>query len=275
LTHVLQQGGTDPASTRPTTAALGRGAARGRSEQVLSRVNHSAAPRLVSRQADPDVAGPCDQTRIETLIDPAFADARDWRSRAATWLENHLAHIQARGRLARDGFVKVGQRVFDELMMLQRHFRISDVLRVALPYTADDYVSVTDLERYGNASYWVRRRFNEVELTNSYLCQVNCPRGRTGSDTLGSAVAGSHEITFYTNCFDRQHATTRAGVALHEAFHASFSEFNHDTYSFEGSYPGDDPMTNAESYSTFAAFVAIGGNYRIIVLPDVTVHGGP
>ncbi len=94
------------------------------------------------------------------------------------------------------------------------------------------------------------------------------------SDILGSAVAGSREVIFYTNCFDRQHATTRVGVALHEAFHATFSDFDHDTYSFESAYPGGDALTNAESFSTFAAIVATGSNYRITVLPEITIHGG-
>jgi hypothetical protein len=244
-----------------------------RSERIQARLT-IPAPLHVQRATDPDLRGPCDQSHIDTLIDPAYAEARRWRNRTAAWLEAHLDHIRARGSLSRDGYVMVGRRVFDELMLLERHFRISSVLRISLPYSPDDVVSIADLERFGNASYWVRRRFGEVELTLSYLCQVNCPHGRTGSDVLGSADPGSREVTFYTNCFDRQHETTRAGVALHEAFHATFNEFNHDTYSFEHSYPGHDALTNAESFSTFAAIIATGANYRIIVLPEVTIHGG-
>jgi hypothetical protein len=240
---------------------------------VLQQGRYLSLPSI-QRQADPDRSGPCDQHHVDDLIEPAFAEAGRWRRAASAWLESHLDHIRARGRVARSGFVRIGRTVFDELMLLERHFRISSVLRIRLPYSADDTVSVADLERLGNASYWVRRRFRDVELSLSYLCQMNCPRGRTGSDTLGSAVAGSREVTFYTNCFDRQHETARAGVALHEAFHASFSEFDHDTYSFEGRYPGSNALTNAESFATFAAFVATGSNYRIIVLPEVTVRGG-
>lgn len=274
LTHVLQQGrktGAEPVETAaaPERASAGRTVSAG-----LSRAEYHPALPGIQRTADPDLSGPCDQDHVDDLIDPAFAEARRWRREASAWLEAHLDHIRARGRVARDGYVRVGQRVYDELMLLERHFRISSVLRISLPYSADDSVSIADLERLGNASYWVRRRFRDVELALSYLCQVNCPRGRTGSDTLGSAVAGSREVTFYTNCFDRQHETTRAGVALHEAFHATFSEFDHDTYSFEGGYPGGAALTNAESFATFAAIVATGGNYRIIVGPDITIHGG-
>lgn len=229
---------------------------------------------VLQRQVDADRPGPCDQTHIDNLIEPAFLEARRWRRLAAAWLEAHLDHIRARAALGRDGFVRIGQRVYDELMLLERHFRISTVLRVSLPYAPDDLVSVEDLQRFGNASYWVRRRFGDVELTLSYLCQANCPRGRVGSETLGSAVAGSRELTLYTHCFDPQSAPTQAGVALHEAFHASFSEFDHDTYSFESSYPGSNALTNADSFATFAAIVATGRDYRIIVLPEMTIHGG-
>jgi hypothetical protein len=62
---------------------------------------------------------------------------------------------------------------------------------------------------------------------------------------------------------------------MHEAFHASFSEFDHDTYSFEKSYPGGDAITNADSYAMFAAVVATGGTYRIIQLPTITITGSP
>jgi hypothetical protein len=274
LTHVLQQRGNSVSGTVRPTAALERAPARGTVSLGISRVDHSAAPLHVQRTPDPDVSGPCDQHHVDDLVDPAFAEARSWRRQASAWLEAHLDHIRARGSLARDGYVKVGQRVYDELILLERHFRVSSVLRISLPYSPDDLVSIDDLQRLGNASYWVRRRFSEVELTLSYLCQTNCPRGRTGSDMLGSAGAGSREVTFYTNCFDRQHETTRAGVALHEAFHATFSEFDHDTYSFESTYPGGDALTNAESFATFAAIVATGSNYRIIVLPEMTIHGG-
>lgn len=62
-------------------------------------------------------------------------------------------------------------------------------------------------------------------------------------------------------------------MLLHEAFHASFSAFNHDTYSFEGDYPGPEAQTNAESYAMFAAIVATGRTYRIILLPEMHITG--
>lgn len=266
LTHVLQQGGVAGAMASTSTsepAPAGKTVSLG-----ISGTNH------VQRTTDPDQRGPCDQPHMNNLIDPAFTEASRWRRQASAWLEAHLDHIRARGSLSRNGYVKPGQKVHDELALLERHFRISAVLRTSLPHSPDDLLSIADLDRLGNASYWVRRRFSEVDLSPSYWCQANCPRGRTGGDRLGSAVAGSREVTFYTNCFDRQHAIARAGVALHEAFHATFSDFDHDTYSFESAYPGGDPLTNAESFSTFAAIVATGSIYRITVPPEITIHGG-
>ena len=248
LTHVVQQGG--------------------------SAVNSSAPPHVQRQAADPKKSGPCDKDRSEKIIEPAFTEARRWRKLAAAWLEAHMKHILARGSMIRKEYVKLGSQIFDELKLLELHFRISDEMKISFPYSADDLVTASDLNSFAAASYWVRRRFGEVGVSPSFLCQTDCPPGKKGSDVLGSAKAGSNEVTLYTNCFDRQHETTRAGVALHEAFHASFSEFDHDTYSFESKYPGDKPLTNAESYATFSANVATGANYRIVVLPDITIHGG-
>ncbi len=243
-------------------------------QQRGSAVNSSARPHVQRQAKDPDKSGPCEATRSEKLIEPAFTEARKWRKLAAAWLEKHIDHIRAKGSSIRNDYVKLGSQIFDELKLLELHFRISDEMKISFPYSADDMVTASDLEKFAAASYWVRRRFREVETAPSFLCQTNCPRAKKGSDVLGSAGAGTKEVTFYTNCFDRQHENTRAGVALHEIFHASFYEFDHDTYSFEKSYPGDKPMTNAESYATFAANVATGGNYRIKVLPEIIIHGG-
>jgi hypothetical protein len=92
---------------------------------------------------------------------------------------------------------------------------------------------------------------------------------------LGRAQAGSREFTIFTDCFDAQHPTTKAGVVMHESFHASFSECSGDTYSFEAAYPGPAPMTNAESLTMFAAEAATGRGYRIVPLPEMRVTGSP
>jgi len=61
---------------------------------------------------------------------------------------------------------------------------------------------------------------------------------------------------------------------LHEAFHASFSDFSGDSYSTDKGYPGSEPRKNADSYATFASIVATGTSYRI-VLPTIVITGSP
>lgn len=179
-----------------------------------------------STGTSPTAAGTaCDSTYIANTIDPAYTEAQTWRSFVSRWFDAHLARIQQRGRLTRgEEYVRLGTALFNDLNLLERHFHISqEMRRTSFPYSADDLVNVRDLEDFGNASYWVRRRFGDVELSSlNYYCQVECPTARTGTEVLGSAVPGSREVTFYTRCFNAQSPTTQAGVAMHEAFHASF-----------------------------------------------------
>ncbi|VVB95206.1 Uncharacterised protein [uncultured archaeon] len=222
--------------------------------------------------------GPCDDHHVNDLINPAFAEARNWRRQTLNWLDAHLAHL--RSRLITSESIPVGATILNELRLLNSHFGISRVINEAggvFPRSPEERVNGRDIERFGQASYWVRRRFSEVDLTGlAFQCQPSCPRGRRGGDALGSVDRpGSSKITFHTNCFDPQHPKTRAGVAMHEAFHASFSEFDHDTYSFESNYPGDNPLTNAESFATFSAIAATGSGYRITVIPAISITGSP
>ena len=48
-----------------------------------------------------------------------------------------------------------------------------------------------------------------------------------------------------------------------------------DSYSHAKDYPGDSPVTNADSYATFASEVANGHSYRVIQLPETTITGAP
>ena len=45
---------------------------------------------------------------------------------------------------------------------------------------------------------------------------------------------------------------------LHEAAHAHDAHFNHDTYEHEDDYPGPHPLTNADSYASFARDASLG-----------------
>jgi hypothetical protein len=253
----------------------------------LARNTNSASADVVYQGGGP-ATGPtlgtatgttCPTDYIHDVINPAYDTARTWISAVSRWNDRHAAHLQQRGRLTTgDNYVRVGRPLYNDLMLLERHFRISREMRPSiLPASPDDYVNIHDLNRFGSASYWVRRRFQDVTADSglTFNCEAECPTGRTGSEVLGSAVAGSKEVTFYRRCFDAQGDKTKAGVALHEAFHASFTAFDHDTYSFESSYPGRDALTNAESFAMFGAIVATGSTYRITQLPEITIHGEP
>lgn len=92
---------------------------------------------------------------------------------------------------------------------------------------------------------------------------------------LGHAEPGSLRFTICMGSFDRQARTTQTGVVMHEAFHATVFDFDHDTYSMDVDYPGYGALTNAESYAMFAATVATGASYRVILLPEEHGMGRP
>lgn len=233
---------------------------------------------LQCQAAGPITPAPCDQTHI-IAINTALSESRNWRRQVLRWLDDHLNHIRRAAPSTAGQYNRVGPTVLRELRMLDRHFKINNEIRnrgSIFPMSADERGDVRDFENFGNSSYDIRRHFSDVELgALNFQCQVPCPRGRRGSDTLGSAVPGSLEITIYTHCFDGQHPEGQAGVVLHEAFHATFSNFDHDTYSFESGYPGSSPLTNADSFANFASIIANGHTYRIIILPPVTITGSP
>ena len=54
----------------------------------------------------------------------------------------------------------------------------------------------------------------------------------------------------------------QAGVYLHECFHASFSGFDHDTYTMEKSLSAKNGLTNAESYANFSSIISTGGSTK-------------
>lgn len=251
---------------------------------------HSTTPLVQRQVVDGGTAvdggtvaarAPCDATRINTLIEPAFVEARIWRSRMSPWFDAFAQHLRAKA--GREGdYVAVGRTIFNDLTLLDRHFSIRDTVRRAggsFPDSDTQRVGVNDLRAYGSVAFPLRERFSRVNLDGmSFFCEAPCPRGRVrGSHTMASAVAGSLEINFFTDCFDSQHEKAKAGIVLHEAFHATFPEFNHDSYSFEDDYPGTQPLTNAESFATFAAFAATGSGYRIrlITLPEERIIGRP
>jgi hypothetical protein len=250
--------------------ALGRqvpASALGRAPHALQRKDENEPP--------PNPFA-CDKPHQDSLA-KATATAAQWLSATNKWFDDHLVLIKRRApkdSLAR----KVGETLFAQLALLDKHFKFSDVVRKDwrgnFPDSANWEGFFKDFETLGRASYFIRNNFMRVRLGLPAHCQKECPKGKEGAEVLGSAPAGLGEYTIYTNCFDAQEEKTQAGVVLHEAFHSSFSSFYGDSYTFEKDYPGTDAVNNAESYTAFAAIVATGSNYRIIKLPETVITGG-
>lgn len=235
----------------------------------------SSRPHTVQRLA---VSDSCDEAHARD-VESALDTARTWRRQASAWLRQHLEHL--RRRTPRDVSLSstLGSVVFDELSLLDRHFRISDIIHGSggrFPTGMSDRVSTDDLEIFGNASNQIRARFLSVDLSGLLLlCEVRCRRGRRTGGTVPASVTvpGSHEFTIYTDCFDILQPHEKAGVILHEAFHASFDEFSNDVYSHEPDYPGPSPLTNADSFATFAPVVSTGSSYRMLIGPAIEITG--
>lgn len=81
-----------------------------------------------------------------------------------------------------------------------------------------------------------------------------------GGNVKGFAYAGRPDIFFcdpypFQNFFGHK---SLIDTLLHEAAHAHDASFNHDTYEWQDAYPGRRPLTNADSYASFAREAALG-----------------
>ncbi len=209
---------------------------------------------------------PCDTAHTKEIKN-RLKEAATWRKKVNTWIDGHVDHIKKR-KPTRGNFRSAGSKIASELGLLDQHFRISKVIRKklnsAFPRSAKDEGSSRDFINWGRASFWYRRPFNRLNFDNlSFDCQAQCPEGKEGAELVGSAIPGSRKFTIYTNCFDYQSPKAKTATVLHEAFHATFDAFNHDTYSSENSYPGPSPLTNADSFATFASIIATGSSFRV------------
>ena len=87
-----------------------------------------------------------------------------------------------------------------------------------------------------------------------------CRQKRCDSRTAGRACQGEFWISFcdpfpYQNFFGHRDLIY---TLLHEAAHAHSASFNQDSYEPDSDYPGPAPLTNADSYSSFAREAALG-----------------
>jgi hypothetical protein len=216
---------------------------------------------------------PCDPA-TEALIRTALDEASRWAGRVRTWFDTLLGRLRAAIRAADTRQVTVGRPIYDAFQLIDRHFGLERRLLSSFPWSPEVRFTGRQLRAAAHALWPIRRRYIDLDASVlSFGCIEECPRGRRGADVLGSADPGSNHFTVYRRCFVAQPDKTRAGVVLHEAFHARHRTFDHDTYSFERGYPGSRPLTNAESFATFAAHVATGSGYRIVALPEMRVLG--
>jgi hypothetical protein len=147
---------------------------------------------------------------------------------------------------------------------------VANLLSIHFNITPTDYLAVTTIEDH---LLEIADMLDEDAFT--YYC-----RPRTDEDCLrprgpyaGYAYPGQPEIYFcdpypYQSRFRQK---PLIDTLLHEAAHAHDAEFNHDTYERDDDYPGDQPLTNADSYASFARDVTLGRGGRTVSLPEVSL----
>ncbi len=264
-------GQPDPGSlgtnTRPPTNILQR--------QEAGTGGSESGPELDLRLSLPlatPEGTPCEGTQLQTIT-TLTETAQTWRTGALSWLDNFQTHVRRFAPHTEGRFSRIGPVVYRELQMLNAHFGIQEPLwrnrRQRWPMSESDEFPVESFEDFANSINPIRRNFSGVTLSGlSPYCSDTCPQNGEGADRLGSSHPGSNTYTMFFGCFTDNIAEQRlTGVILHEAFHASYSDFNHDTYSFQDHYPGRNALTNADSYATFAAHATLGRDYRRFFRP--------
>ncbi len=220
---------------------------------------------------------PCQDAQLET-INRLIGVAQTWRLAALEWLTEFQSHIRRYAPHTEGRYARIGPVVYRELQMLNTHFNIDSPLwrerHQRWPLSEADSFSTESFEEFANAINPIRRAFSGLNLNSlDPYCSDTCPENGEGADRLGSSHPGSNTFTIFFGCFTENIAEERlAGVILHEAFHATYSDFNHDTYSFQDHYPGRDALSNADSYATFGAYAALGRDYRRFFRPAEAIE---
>ncbi len=220
----------------------------------------------------------CDKHHMDS-INNALDEARKWRNTASEWLDVHLGNIRKQTPQTEGGFSPVGLKVFKELHLLNQHFGINESINKkggTLPLNAEERMYITDFERFASASYEIQKSFRNVDLSGLvFYCSTTNRKSRRGRPVPASSKPGSHEIDIYVANFDVEDDTFKTAIILHEAFHASFLDFDQDTYSDESGYPGPKPTTNPDSYTTFAAILSTKKSYRgrVNTFEDAIIEG--
>jgi hypothetical protein len=278
LAHTVQQRRSGTTRQGKLTISDSQGSAERAADRAADAVvadrvapDPGSVDRSIQRKEDTS----CDKPHAEA-INKAKETSVHWLGSTHAWFDAHLALIKRRAPKYDGDYRRVGPALFAQLRLLDDHFGFANIVRKEwhsrFPDSADWEGSHKEFETLGRASYFIRRNFLRVRVSElDSACERVCPKGQEGAEVVGSARAGSGAFTIYTPCFDKQSEKGQAGVVLHEAFHASFSDFGGDSYSHAKDYPGDSAASNADSYSTFASIVATGSTYRIIVVPETVI----
>lgn len=189
-------------------------------------IKSSSRPEHLMRTItyDPDCSA--NQAEVEGNVTRAQASA-------ARWARNAAAALAAPEEVA---------------SLLRRHFRVG----------ADNDAAVAEIR----GSFEIIAGQLEGDAF-TYHCRPDSDdrcQEDDGRENKGFAYPGTPHIYFcdpfpFQNFFGHR---SLIDTLLHEAAHAHNPDFNHDTYEHHDDYPGDRPLTNPDSYSSFARDLAFG-----------------
>jgi hypothetical protein len=205
-------------------------------------VDQASAALMRKIAYDPDCQP--DQKEVEGNVSRAQASAARWADAALTSLTKPE---------------NVGS-------LLRRHFSIQATDVAAVAQIRSHFQSIVAALNADMFIYHCRP-------TSDARC-----RAGDGQEVAAFTYPGKTDIFFcdpypFQNFFGHKNLID---ALLHEAAHAHDASFNHDTYEWQGAYPGPNPLTNADCYASFARDVALGrGGTNLEVSTGVLLSADP
>lgn len=213
---------------------------------------------------------PC-RRKHKTAVDSARKNALKWIYAARKWLNSYINTINVRANRAKrlhSHKYPIGSAIYEKMKKLQKHFDIFSGTpfrgRSLSEISGGYWAKVDEFTRFGNTAWSIRSRYDS--LLNIHCINVYCRpgtrksvrgRGRKAAADAGD-TPGLGIFTINTGSFTNKPLTSRTAIFLHEAFHAENYDFINDSYIGDSNYPGDSPLTNAESYMAFAYMAEFG-----------------
>jgi hypothetical protein len=236
LTHVAQQG--DLVARKPAEISQTGEPMEAEADRVADavtggkktlperrRLDRASVARLMRTIAYDADCQP-NQREVEGNVSRAQASAARW------------------GRAALTGLA----RPEDVGSLLRRHFSIEATNTAAVGRVRSHFEAIVEALE-GDAFTYHCRPDSEARCHTA-----------EGGEVAGFAYAGRADIFFcdpypFQNFFGHK---SLIDTLLHEAAHAHDASFNHDTYEWNDGYPGANPLTNADSYASFARDASLG-----------------